>query len=254
MNIKNTNLITESLLKRKSVRVFTEQKIDPEIKKMILECSINAPTAGNQVMYTILDITDKDIKDELAILCDNQPFIAKADMVLVYAADFEKWYNMFKLVSDNTRKPGMGDLMLGVSDALIAAQNAVVAAESFGIGSCYIGDIMENGEKIKALLNLKDYHFPIGMLVFGYPSEQQKNRKKPARFDMKYIVHENKYHQLADDELKMMVSEREKANGNVNFEFDAWCRAFYNRKYNSDFTKEMCRSVEMHMSKWDITK
>ena len=69
--------------------------------------------------------------------------------------------------------------MLAVCDALIAAQNAVVAAESLGIGSCYIGDIMENAEVHQMTLQLPKYVFPVAMLVFGYPTDQQKKRKKP---------------------------------------------------------------------------
>ena len=58
-------------------------------------------------------------------------------------ADCLKWYKAFRHVGCEPRKPGEGDLMIAVCDAVIAAQNAVVAAQSFGIGSCYIGDIME---------------------------------------------------------------------------------------------------------------
>lgn len=80
--------------------------------------------------------------------------------------------------------------MLAVTDAAIAAQNAVVAAESFGIGSCYIGDIMENCDTQRSLLHLPDYVFPAVMLVFGWPTQQQKDRVKPQRCAMEHIVHE----------------------------------------------------------------
>ena len=81
--------------------------------------------------------------------------------------------------------------------ATIAAQNAVVAAESMGIGSCYIGDIMENCEAQRELLHLPDYVVPVGMLIFGYPTDQQKSRPKPERVEQKYIVHENGYTPLS---------------------------------------------------------
>lgn len=67
--------------------------------------------------------------------------------------------------------------MLAVTDTAIAAQNAVVAAESFGIGSCYIGDIMENCEEQRKLLQLPEYVFPAVMIVFGWPTKQQMKRK-----------------------------------------------------------------------------
>ena len=60
---------------------------------------------------------------------------------------------------------------MAIQDAMIAAQNAVVAAESFGLGSCYIGDILENVEEHKRLFHLDDYVIPITMLVMGYPTK-----------------------------------------------------------------------------------
>ena len=84
--------------------------------------------------------------------------------------------------------------MLAVTDAAIAAQNAVVAAESFGIGSCYIGDIMENCDTQRSLLHLPDYVFPAVMLVFGWPTQQQKDRVKPQRCAMEHIVQRLPHH------------------------------------------------------------
>ena len=76
--------------------------------------------------------------------------------------------------------------MLAITDTAIAAQNAVVAAESLGIGSCYIGDIMENCEEQRRLLQLPEYVFPAVMLVFGWPTMQQKQRQKHVFHTVKY--------------------------------------------------------------------
>ena len=174
------NNIIQSLLSRKSVRVFEERAITPEEKKAILISAMEAPTAGNQQLYTILDITDQNLKDQLAESCDHQPFIAKAPLVLIFCADKLKWLDAYIEAGAEPRQPGVGDLLLAIEDAMIAAQNAVVAAESLGIGSCYIGDILEKKEFHQQLLNLPRYVVPIGMLVFGYPTQQQKERVKPA--------------------------------------------------------------------------
>ena len=77
------NEILKSLHDRKSVRVFTEEPISDTDKTQILEAALAAPSAGCQLLYTILDITDQEKKDRLADLCDHQPFIAKAPMVLI---------------------------------------------------------------------------------------------------------------------------------------------------------------------------
>lgn len=241
------NETIRQLYERKSVRVFEDREITEEKKEQILEAAFMAPTAGNQQLYTILDITDQELKEALVKTCDNQPFIAKAKLVLIFCADCKKWYDGFQAAGCNPRNPGVGDLALAISDATIAAQNAVVAAESLGIGSCYIGDVMENCEKQRELLNLPPYVFPAAMVVFGYPTQQQKERKKPERAKREYIVHENGYHALSPDQLKDMFSIRTPERP-----YEEYMEAFCNRKYNSDFSKEMSRSVGEYLKDFDF--
>lgn len=236
------NDVIKQLKERKSVRVFTDRQITPEEVSAILEAAVNAPTAGNQQLYTIINVTDPQLKAQLAESCDHQPFIAKAPLVLIFCADCRKWYNTFLEYGCEPRKPGVGDLMLAVSDTNIAAQNAVVAAQSMGIGSCYIGDIMENAEQHRAMLSMPPYVFPAAMLVFGYPTEQQMERPKPPRSNMQHIVHENSYRDMDAEELKQMLSVKAGQR-----DFEEWIKAFCNRKYNSDFSREMTRSVQVYL-------
>lgn len=236
------NQTIQELINRKSVRVFTGEPISQEKKELILTAATQAPTAGNQQLYTIIDVTDKKLKERLAVSCDNQPFIAEADMVLVFVADCRKWYEGFKDVGATPRNPGVGDLMLAVTDTAIAAQNAVVAAESLGIGSCYIGDIMENAEIHKEMLQLPEYTFPAVMLVFGYPTKQQMQREKPERVKLSHVVHENAYRAMEETERREMW---QKKAGVLSYE--EWMQRFCERKYNSDFSKEMTRSVEVYL-------
>lgn len=238
------NEIIKSLQDRKSVRVYEDKPISLEDKRLILQSAMEAPTAGNQQMYTILDITDQEIKDKLAVSCDNQPFIAKASMVLIFCADMQKWFDAFVEGGANPRKPAEGDFALSVTDAVIAAQNAVVAAESLGIGSCYIGDIMEQCEFHRELLQLPEYVFPAAMLVFGYPTRQQKERQKPKRCRLEDIVQENEYKRRDGTQLRKMFEKETIEKGKT---FEEWTRAFCKRKYNSEFSKEMSRSVREYL-------
>ena len=239
------NDVIKQLYERKSVRVFTEQEIGLQEKNAILMAAAQAPTAGNQQHYTILDITDQAIKDRLVETCDHQPMIAQAKMVLIFCADCKKWYDAYLSVGCTPRRPGVGDLLLATGDAMIAAQNAVTAAESLGIGSCYIGDIMENYEQQRELLNLPNYVMPVGMLIFGYPTQQQVDRPKPERVEMEFIVHENGYAPMDDAQLEEMWTPRAGEKG-----YNAWMQAFCNRKYNSDFSREMTRSVEKYLEQF----
>ena len=238
------NEVIKQLYERKSVRVFTEQEIDEAIVQEILTSAVMAPTAGNMQLYTILRISDPEILEKLSDICDHQPFIAKGKLVLLFLADYKKWYDAFRLAGCSVRAPGEGDLILAIDDAVIAAQNAVVAAQSYGIGSCYIGDVMENMEELRSLLDLPEYVFPAALLVFGYPTEQQKERPKPER-SMAHMIHENKYQVLEADAIKEQLSC--KTGGR---DYEEWIRAFCKRKYDSDFSVEMTRSVREYLKQW----
>ena len=239
------NEVIRQLNARKSIRAYTDREIGKEEKDAILMAAAQAPTAGNQQMYTILDITDQAIKEHLVETCDHQPMIAQAKLVLIFCADCKKWYDAYLAVGCQTRSPGVGDLMLAAGDAMIAAQNAVTAAESLGIGSCYIGDILENCEAQQQLLKLPDFVVPVGMVIFGYPTEQQMRHPKPERVQMRHLVHENGYRTMDSRELEEMWTPRTGEKG-----YGAWIKAFCNRKYNSDFAREMTRSVAKYLEQF----
>jgi nitroreductase len=230
------NQVMDVLMKRKSIRAYEDREIPAEVRAEILKATLRAPTAGNLMLYSILEISDQSMKDKLAVTCDNQPFIARAPMVWIFLADYQRWYDYF----------------MASGDALIAAQNAVIAAESFGIGSCYIGDIMEQFETHRDMLNLPQYVFPIGMLVFGYPSQQQKGSGYTHRFDEKFIVFENRYRHLSQEEFNEMFDERQRmlSKGKSMQGITTVGQATYLRKFSADFSMEMRRSVKEILREW----
>ncbi len=241
------NEVLRQLHDRKSVRVFEDRAVEPEVKQAILEAAIQAPTAGNMALYTILDITDPEIKQKLSVSCDNQPFIATAPLVLIFCADYRRWYDVFCQHVEAVRRPGLGDLFLAQADALIAAQNAVAAAHSLGLGSCYIGDITENFEFHRELLGLPQYVVPAAMLVLGYPTAQQLIRPKPPRHAATDLVHENGYSMEKSGQMAEMLASQQGKSGE---ELTQWIRRFCQRKWNSDFSREMSRSCGAMVDAW----
>ena len=239
------NEVVKNLFERKSVRIFEDRPISPEDRLTILQAACQAPTAGNQQLYTILEITEPALKKRLSVTCDNQPFIADAPLVLLFCADCQKWYDAYRFAGCSPRHPSAGDLMLAVEDSSLAAQNAVTAAWSLGIGSCYIGDIMEHCELHRELFQLPPYVFPAVMLVLGYPTARQRERTKPARCPLDSIVMENTYRKMDRDALYQMFSHK---SGQQSYE--DWMTAFCNRKYNSDFSREMGRSVREYLKEF----
>lgn len=237
----------EEIRRRKSMRVYEPRPVEPALKDLLLDCAFQAPTAGNQMLYTILDVTDDVLKAELAELCDHQPFIATAPVVLVFLADGRRWMETYRAAGLSPRALGAGDALLCVADACIAAQNVVVAAESLGLGSCYIGDVLENRERMKERLRLPDGVLPAAMLTIGWPEARQRDRRKPARFDREYVVFENAYRDLTTDEHRAMHRRQQEKAGRVPADFETSIAAFCERKFESAFAVELNRSAEGYL-------
>ncbi len=118
------NETIQVLMNRKSVRVFEDKEITPEIKDIILAAAMRAPTGGNCMPYSIIDVTDQSIKDKLAETCDHQPFIAQAKMVLIFCADYHRWYRKFKMAGcEDIPAPELSNMVLATEDAVIAAHS-----------------------------------------------------------------------------------------------------------------------------------
>lgn len=243
------NPTLQALRARKSVRAFTGEAVTPDERAAILDAAFQAPTAGNQQLYTILDITDPALRRTLAELCDHQPMIERAALCLVFLADCRRWPRAYRAAGVAVRDPGPGDLLLAVADACIAAQNAVTAAESLGIGSCYIGDVLENAEAMRAALALPPHVVPAAMLIFGRPTDQQKTRAKPVRFAPEAIVCENTYRDRTEAQLRADFGAR--AGG--EYDFDAKIPPFCAFKYMSDFSREMSRSAAVYLQDFTYT-
>lgn len=236
------NQIIKEMIERKSVRQFRDQPIAQSEKEWILKAALNGPTAGNMNLFSIIEVNDRSMKETLAIQCDHQPFIATAPYVLVFNADYAKWETMFKKYASHPISLAESDLILAMNDAMIAAQNAVNAAWSLGIGSCYIGDILENYEENKILFHLPDHVVPVVMVVFGYPTDSQINRKKPERFEQDLMVYENTYASRDIEKAFQTQSHKE--------DISKYIEAFAKRKFYAEFRAEMNRSVKSMLEDW----
>lgn len=250
-----TNETLELLASRRSTRAYDTTPLTAEEREAIIHAALRAPTGGNMVLYTIIEVTEQALKDRLAVTCDDQPFIASAPWVLVFVADYQKWTdlwaasNAYELPAEQPRTVcGPGDLLLACCDALIAAQNAVIAAESLGIGSCYIGDILENGEIHAELLGLPPHTLPVAMLCFGRPLTEQE----PIEHYGRNLVHENRYRRMSPevlvetaDDLAALHAPHGLPEGVTSYP-----QHVYRRKFASAFMAEMNRSVAWWLERW----
>lgn len=241
------NDVLKTLNEHRSIRNFNDEEISQENLDAIIEATLRAPTAGNMMMYSLIIVRNKKTLEILSETCDNQNFIKTADTAIIFLADMSKWAKYFKLNAIQY-KAHMSDFVLALNDTLIAAQNSVIAAESLGIGTCYIGDIMENFEKHQEILHLPKYVFPCTMVVLGHYDQSPKKRN---RFDKNFVVFSEKYQPLEDEKILEMFKDKEetfkRSHPDKNF-----AKAFYNRKINSDFFKEMNRSIKKALDDWEI--
>nr|WP_319473461.1 nitroreductase family protein [uncultured Sphaerochaeta sp.] len=248
---------------RRSIRAFQERPIEEEHLSLLKQATLRAPTAGNMALYSVVEVSDSEKKKILAGICDNQEMISKAPLVWVFLADMQKWVNYFhesgavkkgkEQKNVSYRKPGLGDLHLCMQDAIIAAQNAVVAAEALGIGSCYIGDVIEQFEDLRDLLELKQYTIPACMLIFGYPKGKGPIKLAP-RCPAPSVFMENRYEELHIEELAHAYQEHEqqrRTTQSLPYEnLGTLADYYYLRKHTSAFMEEMNRSVSVMFEWW----
>ena len=256
------NQVIEVIHNRKSVRAYEDKPLPEDVRDMILKSAMRAPTAGNMMLYSIIEVSDQKAKNKLVETCDNQPFIAEAPLVLIFLADYQRWVDYFKVSGVEQLctekgmpmvKPEEGDLFLACCDALIAAQTAVIAAESMGVGSCYIGDILENYEVHSEMFDLPQYAIPLCMVCFGYPSQEQRERERTERFGEEFIVFKNRYRHLGEDEFKEMYAgthERMMAGSAEMRDQPNVGIRMYKRKFSAEYAVEMRRSVRAILEAW----
>ncbi len=257
------NPTLELLDRRKSVRAYSDEPVTQEEKDLILKATFRAPTAGNLMLYSIVEVEDQAIRDRLAITCDHQPFIAKSPYVLLFLADYQRWFDYYtycqverhaRELSLPYRTPQEGDMLLACCDALIAAQTAVIAAESIGIGSCYIGDILEHYDIHRQLFNLPPYTLPITLICFGHPRSEGEAANRTTRFPREFIVHKNTYRRFNPEEMETMfqeVKERYYPDGRYPGGAENVGQAYFFRKFVPDYAIELCRSVKEYLKNWE---
>jgi FMN reductase (NADPH) len=246
---------------RRTLRAYAPQSLSQAERDAILHAAMCAPTASAMMLYSILEVDDQALKDHLVETC-HQPFIAKAPYLLIFLADYQRWMDVYAYsgVEERCRQLGLpfrtpqaGELMLACCDALVAAQTAVIAAESLGIGSCYIGDILEQYEVHQQLFSLPRYVLPVTLVSFGRPASPDASHHPVPRFDRRFIVHTDRYQRVAQEEVDTMFqlfAGQSAAPWQLSSDAENFGQENYLHKFNSDFMVEMNRSVNAMLKNW----
>ncbi|WP_188454579.1 oxygen-insensitive NADPH nitroreductase [Virgibacillus oceani] len=186
------NSTIETILRHRSIRKFKNDPITPEQIKTIVKCAQHASTSSYVMAYTIIGITDETIKEELTTISGHE-HVKNSSHLFLFCADLNRIYHLASKEDQEKMKESIESteqFLVATIDTALAAQNAVIAAESMGLGVCYIGGIRNNIKSVNDILELPDYVIPLFGLAVGYPAHQPE--QKP-RLPLNVIYHENTY-------------------------------------------------------------
>nr|MBN2277471.1 nitroreductase family protein [candidate division Zixibacteria bacterium] len=199
-NQKYPNETMRLLCERSSCRAFEDRPIDDKVMNQILEAGIHAPTGGNLQPYSIIKIDRPETRAKLASLCGDQPWIASASSNLLFCIDLHRLNRWAELeMAPFTAAEQFRQFWISFQDVIITAQNIVTAADAMGLGSVYIGTVLECFRDLKKICRLPEMVFPVVLLCLGYPKVRPQRARKLG-IDM--IVHDEKYRDPDDEELR----------------------------------------------------
>jgi len=196
----------DTILNHRSIRKYKNEKIDPEIIERILHAGIRASNTGSMQAYSIIVTQDEKKKEELLPLHFNQEAVKQAPLILTFCADlnrFNKWCEM------RDAKPGYDNFLWFYTasiDATIAAQNCALAAESEGLGICYMGTTNYTADKIIEVLKLPKGVVPVTTLTIGYPAETPY---LSPRLPNEAVVHFEEYSDFSEDDINEIYKKLE---------------------------------------------
>jgi nitroreductase len=205
---------SDILLDRRTIRKYSSEPVDDKLLNELLVMGCRASTTGNMQVYSIIITRDESKKMELAPLHFNQKMITEAPVVLTFCADFNR-FNKWCLL--RKAKPGYDNFlsfMTGAIDALLVAQTVCIAAESNGLGICYLGTTIYNAHKIIDLLKLPRGVVPVTTVTIGWPSEKPE---QVDRLPLEAVIHKESYRDYTGEDIKKYFKTKEERQDSQQF-------------------------------------
>jgi len=196
----------ETILNHRSIRKYKNQPVSDEVLNQILEAGIRASTTGNMQVYSIIVTKDEENKKKLCDYHFKQSMILEAPVLLTFCADFNRFNEWCK---QRQAEPGYNNFLsffTAAIDALLVAQNVALAAESLGLGICYLGTTTYMADKFIEFFNLPEGVVPITALTLGYPAEIPE---LTDRLPLSGVIHNEKYQDYKPADIDEIYSLKE---------------------------------------------
>ena len=166
--------VMQALLAHRTVRAYLPDPLPPGTFEALVAAAQSAPSSSNLQLWSVIAVEDAGRKAVFAEVAGGQAHIEQAPLFLVWIADLAR----ADRVAQRRGRTMEGcdyleSFVVAAIDAALAAQNAVTAAESLGLGTCYIGAMRNDPERVAKELGLP----PRAMAVFG----MCVGREDPAR-------------------------------------------------------------------------
>lgn len=181
-----------------SVRHYRSDPVPRETIEAIVAAAQRTSTSSNLQVYSVVAVTDAATRTRLAELCGGQAHIAQAPVFLAWCADLARLERACELRGYTQVADYVENFLVAAVDAAIAAQTAALAAESLGLGICYIGGIRNNPAQVSELLGLPRLTFPVTGMTVGWPAGEPPIR---PRLPLPAVLHWERYDPAQDTPL-----------------------------------------------------
>ena len=173
-----------------SVRHYKPDPVPRETIETVVAAGQRAATSSNLQMYSVVAVLDAQKRARLQELCGGQRHIGEAPVFLAWIADLSRLERICEKRGYTQQVSQVENFLLAAVDAAIAAQNATLAAESLGLGCCYIGSIRNNPREVIRLLDLPRLAFPLVGMTLGWPARPPRIR---PRLPLEAVLHWEAY-------------------------------------------------------------
>lgn len=229
------NQILNSLNSHRSVRKYSRQQVPDEVLQQVVEAATRASTTGNMQLYSIIVNRSEEMKKKIAPAHFNQPMVTEAPVVMTFCADFNRFN---KWCCFRNAEPGYDNLqsfMWAVVDTVAATQNACVAAESLGLGICYLGTVTFNAHELIKIYNLPKGVVPITCITMGYPDGETP---LTDRLPLSAVLHDERYQDYDENRINDIYAERESSEETLRLleenDLPNLARVFTERRYRAE--------------------
>ncbi|MCB0384825.1 MAG: nitroreductase family protein, partial [Bdellovibrionales bacterium] len=193
--------------RHRSIRKYEPREVPEALLEQILQAGIRASSSGNMQAYSVIVTRSQELRERLFAPHFSQPMVKEAPVLLTFCADFHRMRSWLRLREAQLNFDNLMSFLIGAIDAILVSQNVALAAESEGLGVCYMGTTLANCQEIGEVLECPAHVVPVVGFSLGYPAEAPEQRD---RLPQPLLVHQETYQARSDEEILAGYENRER--------------------------------------------